>query len=54
MDERAGLKLGKKQVCFKIEESVLKQMEEIREATGLPVRCLSIEQGIRSSGNRSR
>lgn len=27
----------KRQVCFRIEESVVKEMEQIREKTGVPV-----------------
>lgn len=27
----------KRQVCFRIEESVVKEMEKIREKTGVPV-----------------
>jgi len=28
---------NKRQVCFRIEESVVKDMEQIREKTGVPV-----------------
>lgn len=28
---------GKRQVCFRIDESIVKQMEQVREKTGVPV-----------------
>jgi len=34
--------MGKRQVCFRISESIVKEMEEIREKTGVPV-SLQIE-----------
>jgi len=29
--------MGKRQVCFRIDKSIIKEMEEIREKTGVPV-----------------
>lgn len=38
--------MGKRQVCFTIEEDVVKEMEGIRDKTGVPV-SKQIELGIK-------